>query len=131
MPPKIPLEGGGPSKPWKFTFNVAYLASASERSQKLKLTLNLLSASALCRYGGTFSIMHVPRTGRAVQLFTVTLPAQPPNADQAMRTYEFVAIVTVDLTLGKDFRVDWSTLESDGSVATRDPLLYPAANVHP
>lgn len=131
MPPKSSTEGPGPSKPWKLSFNVVYMKSPSEKSQKLKLTLQLLSTSAMCRYGGTFTIVHVPLTGHAVPLYSVTLPKQTPATDPAMRNHEFVAIVGVDLTLGKQFRIDWSTLNSDGSVATQDPHGYPVANVHP
>lgn len=131
MPPKIPVEGGGPSKPWKLTLNVLFGTPVNEASQKLKFDLRLLSTSAMARHGGTFAIMHVPSSGSAVQLFSVTLPKQPPVTDEALRNYQFVGQVTVDLTRGKDFRVDWSTLASDGSVVPRDSLLYPASNVHP
>ena len=48
-----------------------------------------------------------------------------------MRNYSFLAQVNVALTLGKEFRVEWYTLASDGSVVPRDPILYPAKNVDP
>ena len=131
MPPGIVIVGGGPSKPWKISLNVLHMTPLNESSQKLKLELKLLSASALCRHGGTFAIMHARLSGKAVQLYTVTLPKQPPTDDDAMRNYSFVAQVNIDLTLGKEFRVEWFTLASDGSVVPRDPLLYPAKNVHP
>ncbi len=66
-----------------------------------------------------------------MQLYAVTLPKQPPREDDAMRNYSFVTQVNVALTLGKEFRVEWYKLASDGSVVPRDPILYPAKNVDP
>ncbi len=131
MPPAVGKEGTGPSTPWKFSLNVVHMKSASEQSQKLKFELKLLSTTGLCEHGGTFWIVHVPDRGNAIPLYSVQLPKQPSSTDQAKRNYLFIAQVTVDLTLGKNFRIDWSTLNRDGSVAIRDPLIYPASHVHP
>lgn len=64
MPPGIVIVGGGPSKPWKISLNVPHMTPVNESSQKLKLELNLLSTTALCRNGGTFAIMHARVSGK-------------------------------------------------------------------
>jgi hypothetical protein len=133
MPPPITQNAGGPGGPWTQTFNVTCIGPTNPASQKVQFAFELLSTDSMCLHGGTFWVNHIVNTPRGTvrrKLFSVVLPKQPSTPDIAMRNYEFIGIVTVDLTLGKNFELDWLARDANGLVLKQDSFLYPPENVH-